>query len=903
MAVQGRATGRRPIVPLLVGVCVVVLTIAVAATLAVLNMRDSTLRNAENSLKSLSIALAEQANRTFHGVDLVLTDITDFINAVEIENPALLASHLAGRDVHFRLEERLTGLPFLVRLTIADAEGRVVNASDVWPSALRPSSLRPSSLWPSHWVDLSNEEYFQAVRQDPQVTRFLSRPEQDKVKGHWTLHVVRPLATRDGAFAGIVVGTVSLGYFHEVYAAVSRGIEQTISLLRQDDVLMARFPSTNRAGLTVPMGDRQAAGFQVTGPVRGQGGGLLRIRASADLADFPMTVHVTQPRAVALQDWTGLTWMIGLVGLGCLLWIGIAVLALARWWRQLQALGLERAERAEAERARALAEADLARERERHAEEASKAKSGFLAMMSHEIRTPMNGVLGLTGTLLDGELTAQQRRVVEAIRDSGDSLLRILNDILDLSKLDAGRMTFEDMAFAPVTLTHGIVSILGPRARAKGLIITVSCDHALPAALLGDAGRIRQVLLNLVSNAIKFTETGSVTIECRQVAAGDGRASLQWVIRDTGIGIAPDRIGRLFGDFVQADTTITRRFGGTGMGLAISRRLVEQMGGTIAVESEPGQGTTFRVDLTLPVTEPLTGQERRVADVVGAFDAYLRTLGRPLRLLFAEDNPTNQFVALQMLRAFNVQVDVAGDGLEAVDAATTFLYDVICMDMRMPEMDGLDATRLIRRQGGRLADLPIIALTANAFPEDVKACLDAGMNLFVAKPVHKETLLHAILTALGALTRFTALESPQLEPAMPDPVAPLAHQAAVPDGPTLDGPALDADVLAEMEEAIGQDGLVEMVRLFLSETVARLDRLGNADREASIDLREVHTLKGAAATVGAPALTAFALETEERLRDGGSLSDADVARFRRHFDAWHVAIGTRIPLDQPQESV
>jgi CheY-like chemotaxis protein/HPt (histidine-containing phosphotransfer) domain-containing protein len=288
------------------------------------------------------------------------------------------------------------------------------------------------------------------------------------------------------------------------------------------------------------------------------------------------------------------------------------------------------------------------------------------------------------------------------------------------------------------------------------------------------------------------------------------------------------------------------------------------------------------------VTAPRTGQERRVADVVGAFDAYVRTLGRPLRLLFAEDNPTNQFVALQMLRAFNVQVDVAGDGLEAVDAATTFLYDVICMDMRMPEMDGLDATRLIRRQGGRLADLPIIALTANAFPEDVKACLDAGMNLFVAKPVHKETLLHAILTALGALTRFTELELPR-----PEAVEPQPPQAAP------DGPALDAAVLAEMEEAIGEDGLVEMIRLFLSETHSRLDRLGNGERDASIDLREVHTLKGAAATVGAPTLTAFALETEERLREGGSLSAADVDRLRRHFEAWRDAIGSRIPLDQP----
>lgn len=525
--------------------------------------------------------------------------------------------------------------------------------------------------------------------------------------------------------------------------------------------------------------------------------------------------------------------------------------------------------------ARLEAELAAARDREERAEQANQAKSGFLATMSHEIRTPMNGVLGLAGTLLEGELTAEQRHIATSIRDSGDTLLRILNDILDLSKLEAGRMTFEDMAFSPVTLTHGIISILGPRARAKGLIITVSCDHGLPSALLGDAGRIRQILMNLVANAVKFTEHGSVTLECRRRAEQDGRVDVQWLIRDTGVGIAPDQLRMLFDDFVQADATITRRFGGTGMGLAICKRLTEQMNGTITVTSTVGEGSEFRVDLTLPVTEVVTEDQLPTANVITVFETFLATLGRPLRVLFAEDNPTNQFVALHMLRGFNVQVDVAGSGLEALDAACTYLYDVICMDMRMPEMDGLEATREIRGRNDRLARLPIIALTANAFPEDVKACMDAGMNMFVAKPVQKEVLLSAILTALGAITNLTQT-TPGTD-AEPEPVV---------------GEPVDRHALTEMEDAIGADGVVEMITLFTQETTARLDRLSAGARELAADLREVHTLKGAASTVGAPILAGMSARLESSMRAGGVLSDDDVKAMRVAFDAWHAAIKT-----------
>ena len=538
----------------------------------------------------------------------------------------------------------------------------------------------------------------------------------------------------------------------------------------------------------------------------------------------------------------------------------LAAFLLRRRWRHQSVLTEER-------ESRFLAEAALMRERKRSAENENRAKSGFLAMMSHEIRTPMNGVLGLAGTLLDTTLTARQRRMVEAIRDSGDSLLRILNDILDFSKLDSGQMQLEDSAFSPATLTENPVSLLGPRAIAKGLTITAIPDENLPVAVMGDAGRLRQVLLNLVSNAVKFTEQGSVTIHASCFARDSHAATIAWAITDTGIGIPADRIGGLFGEFIQADASISRRFGGSGLGLAISKRLIEQMGGTITVESQPGQGSTFRVAVRLPLAEPAREEAAPVADVAAAFAARLRQLGRPARILFAEDNQTNQFVALQLLRGFDAQIDVVADGLEAVHAASSFLYDVICMDMRMPEMDGLAATRAIRERGGHLATLPIIALTANAFPEDVAACFAAGMTGFIAKPVRKEMLLAALLTALDQAMPVGETATPAL------------------DRTGIEG-ALDRAGFARLATEIGEDGVAELVTLFETETRARLRLIADGALDEAALMREVHSLKGTAGAACAELLFTRAADLQLRLTRGGGFDAAELAALTEAFEAW-----------------
>ena len=393
------------------------------------------------------------------------------------------------------------------------------------------------------------------------------------------------------------------------------------------------------------------------------------------------------------------------------------------------------------------------------AEAASRAKSTFLSNMSHELRTPMNAIIGMTYMLKRQNADPLQMDKLGKIDNAANHLLQLLNDILDLSKIDAERMTLEQTAFSIPELANDVASLLLPRAESARLRFILDIDPRLVGLrLLGDPLRLQQILLNLSGNAIKFTERGEVRLVARLVEDAEASVVVELSVRDTGIGIAPEAIGRIFNPFEQADGSTTRKYGGTGLGLPICQRLVRLMGGEIQVLSTPGAGSTFSFSIRLPRTEPLHAPALDSPKGGNEAEKLLKAEFAHCRILVAEDDWVNQEVALELLReTLGFAVDVAPDGAEALELALQHRYDLILMDMQMPELDGLGATQAIREIDGYV-DVPIIAMTANAFAEDRARCLDAGMNDFIAKPVDPDQLFVMLLRWLRE-TRKSPLSS------------------------------------------------------------------------------------------------------------------------------------------------